>query len=150
MTSNIGANIISQKKLLGFNSEQEETTEKKEVIQELKKELRPEFINRIDEIVVFNKLGKNELEKIIDRLIILLEKRLKEKNIKIKVDNHVKEYILAEDKDINYGARPLRRKIQTLIEDKLAEEILNGNIQENNVVIISYNNGKIEINSEKI
>ncbi len=143
MTSNIGANIISQKKLLGFNSNQEESLEKIEVLKELKKELRPEFINRIDEIVVFNKLGEKELVKIIDRLILLLEKRLEEKNIKIKVEDEVKEYILKDNKDLNYGARPLRRKIQTIIEDKLAEEILNGNIQENDVVIISYKDGKV-------
>lgn len=145
MTSNIGASLISQKKFLGFNKGQEESEDKKEVLQELKKELRPEFINRIDEIVVFNKLGEKELEKIIDRLISLLEKRLEEKNIKIKVEKEVKEYILKDNKDLNYGARPFRRKIQTTIENQLAEDILKGNIKENDTAIISYNDGKIEI-----
>ena len=145
MTSNIGASLISQKKFLGFNKGQEESEDKKEVLQELKKEFRPEFINRIDEIVVFNKLGEKELEKIIDRLISLLEKRLEEKNIKIKVEKEVKEYILKDNKDLNYGARPFRRKIQTTIENQLAEEILKGNIKKNDTAIISYNDGKIEI-----
>ena len=101
---------------------------KKEVMAELKKELRPEFINRIDEIIVFHKLNDNDINQIIDIMLKEVVNRLKEQKYEIEFEPDVKEMIAKEGIDKNFGARPLRRTIQNLIEDKLAEEILDGKL----------------------
>ena len=135
MTSNIGARLITDKKSLGFanSSEEDETKEyediKKNVMAELKKELRPEFINRIDDIIVFHKLNDDEIRSIIDLLLRNVEQRLVEQGLNIKIDKSVKELIAKKGVDKEFGARPLRRAIQNIVEDKLAEEILDGNIK---------------------
>ena len=136
MTSNIGARLITDKKLLGFSNENKENnvekdyeTIKKEVMGELKKEFRPEFINRIDEIIVFHKLNDEEISSIIDLLLKNVEQRLVEQGLNIKIDKTVKELIAKKGVDKEFGARPLRRAIQNIVEDKLAEEILDGNIK---------------------
>ena len=131
-------NSISDKakssKDLKENSVQDEKTKKeyeeikKEVIAELKKELRPEFINRIDEIIVFHKLDDNDINQIIDIMLKKLVNRLKEQKYDVEFESDVKEMIAKEGIDKNFGARPLRRTIQNLVEDKLAEEILDGKL----------------------
>ena len=131
MTSNIGARLITEKKNLGFgnSSSEDENREyentKKDVMAELKKEFRPEFINRIDEIIVFHKLGDNEIKQIIDLMLKQVQNRLKEQNIKVEIDESVKELIAKQGINKSFGARPLRRTIQSLVEDSLAEAILN-------------------------
>ncbi|MBR3133448.1 MAG: ATP-dependent Clp protease ATP-binding subunit [Clostridia bacterium] len=145
MTSNIGADLISKKKLLGFNNGDNESNEKKEVLSKLKEEFRPEFLNRIDEIVIFNKLGKDELKSIIERFFKLLSNRLSEKKINLLVEDEVKDFILNSCNDEKMGARPIRRLIQRLIEDKIADVLLSGNIQENGTIVVKIKNGKIEI-----
>ncbi len=138
MTSNIGARLITDKKSLGFTQETQETEEnnkkeyeetKKEVMEALKKELRPEFINRIDEIIVFHKLTDSEINQIIDIMLKEVENRLKAQKIQIKIEPEVKELIANQGIDKNFGARPLRRTIQTILEDKLAEQILDGKLK---------------------
>ena len=135
MTSNIGARLITEKKSLGFanSSDEDEAKEyediKKNVMAELKKELRPEFINRIDDIIVFHKLNDDEIRSIIDLLLKNVEQRLVEQGLNIKIDKSVKELIAKNGVDKEFGARPLRRAIQNIVEDKLAEEILDGNIK---------------------
>ena len=135
MTSNIGARLITEKKSLGFtnSSEEDENKEyeeiKKNVMAELKKQLRPEFINRIDDIIVFHKLNDEEINSIIDLLLKNVEQRLVEQGLNIKIDKTVKELIAKKGVDKEFGARPLRRAIQNIVEDKLAEEILDGNIK---------------------
>ena len=150
MTSNLGARVITDKKSLGFsNNEKQEDSQKdyeetkKEVMQILKKELRPEFINRIDEIIVFHKLNDEEIRKIVDIMIAEVERRLKEQNIEIEVDDSVKDLIAKTGVDKAFGARPLRRTIQNLLEDKLAEEILDGNIQKSKVTKITTKDKQI-------
>ena len=150
MTSNLGARVITDKKSLGFsNNEKQEDSQKdyeetkKEVMQILKKELRPEFINRIDEIIVFHKLNDEEIRKIVDIMIAEVERRLKEQNIEIELDDSVKDLIAKTGVDKAFGARPLRRTIQNLLEDKLAEEILDGNIQKNKVTKITTKDKQI-------
>ena len=101
---------------------------KKEVMAELKKELRPEFINRIDEIIVFHKLNDNDINQIIDIMLKEVVNRLKEQKYDVEFETDVKEMIAKEGIDKNFGARPLRRTIQNLVEDKLAEEILDGKL----------------------
>ena len=128
MTSNIGARLITEKKSLGFsnNSDTEKDYEntKKDVLAELKKEFKPEFINRIDEIIVFHKLNDDDIKQIIELMLKQVEEKLKVQNIKIKIDDSVKELIAKQGTNKSYGARPLKRTIQTLVEDSLAEAIL--------------------------
>ena len=153
MTSNIGARLITDKKFLGFtqntnyeskeNKEYEET--KKEVMEALKRELRPEFINRIDEIIVFHKLTDNEIDQIIDIMLNEVIKRLEEQKFKIELDSQVKNLIASKGIDKNFGARPLRRTIQSVLEDRIAEEILDGNIRKNKLSKIGVQDGKIVI-----
>ena len=135
MSSNLGARLITDRKQLGFankegeaDSKKEYEEIKKEVMAELKKELRPEFINRIDEIIVFHKLNDNDINQIIDIMLKEVVNRLKEQKYDVKFEPDVKEMIAKEGIDKNFGARPLRRTIQNLVEDKLAEEILDGKL----------------------
>lgn len=152
MTSNLGARLITDKKHLGFTNttdskaedvqkEYEET--KKEVMAELKKELRPEFINRIDEIIVFHKLNDNEISQIIDIMLKEVVNRLKEQKYDIELEPEVKELIAKEGIDKNFGARPLRRTIQNLVEDRLAEEILDGKLNKGKLAKFTVKDGKM-------
>ena len=104
---------------------------KKDVLSQLKKEFRPEFINRIDEIIVFHKLEKNDIKQIVEIMLKKVTKQMEEKNIKIEIDEKVKDLIAEKGTDNNYGARPLKRTIQNMVEDKLAEAILDGKIKPN-------------------
>ena len=133
MTSNVGAKLITDKNKLGFsggneeeNKKQEYENIKKEVMGELKKQFRPELINRIDDIIVFHKLENEDVKKIIEIMLAQVTKRLEKQEIKIEIDNSVKELIAKKGVDNNYGARPLRRAIQNMLEDKIAEAILDG------------------------
>ena len=153
MTSNLGARLITDKKTLGFannedkkedgNKEYEET--KKEVMDVLKKELRPEFINRIDEIIVFHKLNDDEISSIIDIMLKQVVERLKAQKIEIELDESVKKLIAEKGIDKNFGARPLRRTIQNLLEDRLAEEIIDGKLNKDKVTKIGVKDGKVTI-----
>ena len=138
MTSNLGARHITDKKLLGFNKKEdfeEERKEyeeiKKEVIKELKHELRPEFINRIDEIIVFHKLNNADIKKITEIMLKKVEERLKSQKYIVEIDSEIVKKILEQGFDNNFGARPLRRTIQNLVEDRISEEILAGNLKKN-------------------
>ena len=152
MTSNLGARLITDKKHLGFTNTSDDITEdvqkeyeetKKEVMAELKKELRPEFINRIDEIIVFHKLNDNEINQIIDIMLKEVVNRLKEQKYDIELEPEVKELIAKEGIDKNFGARPLRRTIQNLVEDKLAEEILDGKLNKGKLAKFTVKDGKM-------
>ena len=135
MTSNVGARLITEKKTLGFTSsadEENKTKEyeniKKEVMSELKKEFKPEFLNRIDEIIVFHKLNTEQIRKIVDLLINNVKKLMKNQEIELEVDEKAKDLIAKKGIDEAYGARPLKRAIQTMVEDKIAEAMLDGKI----------------------
>ena len=152
MTSNIGARLITDKTTLGFSakdkkdeSQKEYETIKKDVMGELKKQFRPEFINRIDEIIVFHKLNDEDIKQIIDIMLNQVTKRMEEKGYKLEIDNSVKELIAKKGVDTNYGARPLKRAIQNILEDKIAEEILDGNIKPNKKAVIKAEDDKIVI-----
>ena len=137
MTSNIGAKMITDSKKLGFTNDNENNRKadyeniKKDIMQEIKKEFKPEFINRIDEIIVFHKLEDEDLEKIVEIMLDKLIKRLKEQNILLEIDESVKKYIVKQNKDKNYGARPLRRAVQTIVEDSVTDAILAGKLKKN-------------------
>ena len=153
MTSNIGARLITDKTTLGFSagdkkeeSQKEYETIKKDVMGELKKQFRPEFINRIDEIIVFHKLNDEDIKQIIDIMLNQVTKRMAEKGYELEIDNSVKELIAKKGVDTDYCARPLKRAIQNILEDKIAEEILNGNIKPNKKAVIKAEDDKIVIN----
>ena len=148
MTSNVGAKKITEKKTLGFSeidvSEEKQYLDiKNSVIQEAKKEFKPEFLNRIDDVIVFHKLTEKEFRKIIDIMLEKLIKRLEEQSIYIEFSEKVKEFVEKKGIDVNYGARPLRRAIQNMIEDKIAEGILEGKIIKNERVLIELENEEI-------
>ncbi|MFI3177026.1 MAG: ATP-dependent Clp protease ATP-binding subunit [Eubacteriales bacterium] len=148
MTSNVGAARIMDPKNLGFatatSKEQEYDKMKKAVIEEVKKLFKPEFVNRIDDMIVFHALGKEDMKKIISIMTKnLVERCKKQRNITISISNHLKEHIVDKHTDLKMGARPLKRAVQSVIEDSLAEEILQGNIGEGDVVRIGYRNDKV-------
>ena len=135
MTSNAGAKAIVEPKKLGFATKEDPASDykkmKQNVMDEVKQIFRPEFLNRIDEIIVFHSLGKEEMKKIISLMCNEFTKRLEEQmNIHLKLRESAKSLIVEKGTDAKYGARPLRRALQTELEDKLADAILNGEIQE--------------------
>ena len=149
MTSNIGARLITEKKTLGFKHDdiKNDAIEiNKDVMAELKKQLKPEFINRIDEIIVFNKLGREELKQIVDLMLKETLEKLEKRNINVKVEDKIKDLIVDKGTDFVYGARPLRRAMQNILEDKIAEEILEGNLQEGDKAEMVLQGDKIKIN----
>ena len=150
MTSNVGARLLTDKKKMGFSSgeinENEEYKEvKSSVMMELKKEFKPELLNRIDEIVVFHKLTRKEITKIIDINLEKLSRRLNGQNYHFEFDEKINELIANEITDNNYGARPIRRVIQSYIEDKIVEFILDKKAEDNDKYKVMVENGEIKI-----
>lgn len=149
MTSNVGARNITEPRRLGFsaveNKEAEHNDMRAAVTDELKKSFRPEFLNRIDDIIVFKALSKDEIKQIAEILLEDLKKRAAANEINITVAEGVAEFIGEKGFDAVFGARPLKRAIQTMIEDKIAEVMLSGNYNGN--IDISVENGTIVLNS---
>jgi len=132
MTSNIGADLIRKQGGLGFTTQDEAIKYediKKKLLDEVKKVFKPEFLNRVDETIVFKPLSKIELEKIVELEIKEVEKRLAEQKIKLEISKEAKELLIDKGFDPVFGARPLKRIIQRLIEDPLAEEIIAGTVK---------------------
>ena len=154
MTSNIGgSDIVSSKKNLGFveneTHEQEFSEMKDKVIDEVKKVFRPEFINRVDEIIVFHKLTKEHIEQIIEILLRDIRARLSEREINLVLSPEAKEFLVNVGYDSVYGARPLKRAIQRYIEDPLAEELLRGDIESESEVLVVPEGEKLTFISQK-
>jgi ATP-dependent Clp protease ATP-binding subunit ClpC len=153
MTSNAGAGRIMEPKLLGFSKSKDEEQDhqrmKDGVMEEVKHIFKPEFINRIDDIIVFHALQEDEIHQIIDLLLRQLAKRVKEQmNIELRYDVRVKNYIFEKGYDKKYGARPLRRAVQSNIEDGLAEAILKDEVKRGDVVRITVRKGKLNFQSK--
>ena len=154
MTSNVGASMITSTQKLGFSVAGDEKKDKYEklkdtVMEELKKAFRPEFLNRIDDIIVFAHLSKEEIREIVDLMLKDLFKRLDERELTIEVGDDVKDYLAKEGYSEAYGARPLRRVIQKKIEDVLAEEILTGNYKPKDTLVMSMEDDKIKISKKE-
>jgi ATP-dependent Clp protease ATP-binding subunit ClpC len=133
MTSNLGAREIGNGKSMGFqpdNAEVSFDSMKAKIQQELKKSFNPEFINRVDEVVVFHPLERKDIEKIVDIQLQDVQKRLKEKDIVIHLDESARIFLIEKGYDRVYGARQLRRSIQRYVEDSIAEEILKGEVKD--------------------
>lgn len=155
MTSNVGASTIKKQRTLGFasNSSNEEKDEydkmKENVMAELKQTFRPEFLNRIDEIIVFHSLSKDNIKQIVSLMIDNLSKRLEQLNIKIELDEKAKEFLAEAGFDPVYGARPLQREIRRKIEDRLSEELLKGSVQKSDTIKISAENNELIFSNER-
>jgi len=149
MTSNIGSDVIAKEAALGFSA-RPEAENGKEKIQEkvmavLKESFRPEFLNRVDEIVIFNYLGSAEIKKIVDLELQKVDRRLAAKNIRLAVADAAKELLARRGFDANLGARPLRRVIQKLVLDALALKIVSGEVREGDCVSVEVKNDEIAV-----
>ena len=150
MTSNVGARDIVEPKKLGFSSQGDTKAKdyqemKNNVLSELKNTFKPEFLNRLDEIIVFHPLEEKHIREIVTLMMNVLAKRLKQKGIDITVSEKATAFLAQKGYEPRYGARPLRRVIQTQVEDKLAEEMLDNKIKENDKVLIDEKDGEIVI-----
>lgn len=148
MTSNVGASELKRDKYVGFNVQDESQNYKDmkgKVMGELKRAFRPEFINRIDEIIVFHSLEKKHLKEIVSLMSDQLTKRLKEQDLSIELTEAAKAKIADEGVDLEYGARPLRRAIQKHVEDRLSEELLKGNIEKGQHIVLDVEDGEIVV-----
>ena len=153
MTSNVGADLIKRDTTLGFaprgsevsNSESAYVKMKEKVLGELKKTFRPEFMNRIDSVVVFRALNKEEIRGIVDILMGRVRAQLIEQKITLEVDDEAKDLLAENGWDPQFGARPLRRTIQNMIEDELAEQLLQGQIKQGSTVKVTVKDDKLEM-----
>ena len=153
MTSNVGSDIIARESSLGFIGGDEEKSQREalreKVIGALKENFRPEFLNRVDEIVIFNYLGKLEIKKIVDLELAKVAERLEKKKIEIGVTEKAKEFLAEKGFDPNLGARPLKRVIQREVLDPLSLKIVAGEIKEGERVMVDFANGKIIFQTPK-
>ncbi len=148
MTSNVGASMITTTSRLGFSTAEDESKDKYEklketVTEEMKKAFRPEFLNRIDETIVFAHLSQEEIRQIVDLMLKDLFKRLAERELNIEVTDEVKDHLAKNGYSEAYGARPLRRLIQRKVEDELAEEILSGKYSKGDTIVMKLVDDKI-------
>ena len=134
MTSNVGAHILQKNSSLGFsagNSDDDFESTKEKIMDEAKKSFKPEFLNRLTEIVIFRPLIKESMREIVDLELMKVTERLKDKKIKLIISDEVKEFLIEKGYDNKLGARPLRRAVEKYLEDSLAEEILSGSLRKN-------------------
>ena len=155
MTSNLGARLITETKSLGFSAgddkeEREYSEIKSDVMGELKKAFRPEFLNRIDEIIVFHQLTNDNIKDISVKMLDQLKSRLAENKITAKFSEEAISKIAAEGFDPVYGARPIRRVIQSSVEDMIAEKMLEGKIEENDTINIVLKDDKFDVENETV
>ncbi len=147
MTSNVGAQQIQRDTSIGFRINDDEKsnyeTMKSKVTDELKRSFRPEFLNRIDEVIVFHALTRSHITEIVEIMLADLEQHLKEKEIRVEITQEAKELIANRGYDVDFGARPLRRAIQRLIENPLSEEMLKGRFTNGGLVHIATKDGEI-------
>jgi ATP-dependent Clp protease ATP-binding subunit ClpC len=150
LTSNIGAELIKKQSVMGFGGNQRDETKydvmRDKILDEAKKVLKPEFINRLDDLIVFHPLAKKELYKIVDLEISKVVERIKTKEIQIELDELAKDFLADKGYDPDYGARPMRRAVERHLEDPMAEELLRGTIKSGDTVKVSALEGKLTFN----
>ncbi len=152
MTSNVGASTIKKQKSMGFafgdeGVKQNEYEKMKEnIMEELRRSFRPEFLNRIDDIIVFHQLQEEDLKQIVKLMLDTVSERLREQEIDINFTGESEELLAKEGFDLTYGARPLRRAITKIVEDKLSEEMLKGSVKKGDKVVVSVKDGQLEFN----
>ncbi len=148
MTSNIGANLIKKTGAIGFKTQEDEETYKgmkERLLEEVKKTFKPEFLNRIDDVIVFRPLSREDLKHIVEIEVKDVQDRLNEKDIGIVIDDKAKSFLIDKGFDQTFGARPLKRTIQRYLENPLAEEILSGSFKEGVKIKVTCPKGKEEL-----
>ena len=154
LTSNVGAASIKRQTSLGFGAMQEEEGDfegmKEKILEEAKKQFKPEFLNRLDDLVVFNMLEKKALNVIVDLESKKLFDRLLEKDITLKLDKAAREFLMEKGYDPNYGARPMRRAVERYLEDPLAEALLRADIKEGDTVKVSLKKDAEELTFKSV
>ena len=158
MTSNLGSDLIKRETALGFSVKSEEAQSEKQayermkekVMNEVKRFFRPEFLNRIDATVVFHALSREHILSIVDLMLDQVRQELGEKNISLEATDAAKEYLAEKGYDPNFGARPLRRLIQDVVEDKLSEDLLGGKISSGDVAILDVEDGETIIRVKEV
>ena len=147
LTSNIGAELIKKQSVMGFGGSQRDEAKydvmRDKILEEAKKVLKPEFINRLDDLIVFHPLAKKELYRIVDLEISKVVERIKTKEIQIELDDLAKDFLADKGYDPDYGARPMRRAVERHLEDPMAEELLRGTIKSGDMVRVSALEGKL-------
>ena len=147
LTSNIGAELMKRQGVMGFGANQRDDSKyevmKEKILEEAKKVLKPEFINRLDDLIVFHPLAKPELFRIVDLEISKVVDRIKAKEITIELEESAKAFLSEKGYDPDYGARPMRRAVERYLEDPMAEELLRGNIKSGDTVKVSAVDGKL-------
>jgi ATP-dependent Clp protease ATP-binding subunit ClpC len=151
MTSNIGAEMLKKQGSIGFKSQAEDVTYqsmKERLLDEVKKTFKPEFLNRVDDIIVFRSLTREDLEKIVELEIKDVETRLRDQNIRIELTKEAKDFLVDKGFDKTFGARPLKRTIQRFLEDPLAEEIIKGSFKKGGMVAVTARADHLEFKME--
>ncbi len=146
MTSNVGSETIKKQSNMGFSPITDESSYEKmreKIMDEAKRTFRPEFLNRLDDVIVFRSLTKPDLIEILDLEISKVKGRLKNKNIVLTLDEKAMDFLVEKGYDPNYGARPMRRSVERFLEDPLAEEILRGNVHENDPIKVTFEKDKL-------
>ncbi|MDE7453265.1 MAG: AAA family ATPase, partial [Clostridia bacterium] len=151
MTSNVGASQIKKMANFGFaNSENDGYDNMKDAINEaLREQFKPEFLNRLDDIIIFRKLTKEEAAQICNKIIDGLAERLKDRNVTLKITDEAMSKLVDEGYNDMFGARPLKRIIQKRIEDRLSDEILSGNVLPDEQVTVCVKDGELVFRSDK-
>jgi ATP-dependent Clp protease ATP-binding subunit ClpC len=154
MTSNLGAREINKNNPLGFKKIEDEDVSydeiKNKVMSELKKAFRPEFLNRLDEVIVFHKLTRHEIYQIIDLMVLRISDQLDIQGISMDLKESAKELLLKKGYDAAMGARPMRRIIQSLIEDHISEKLISAEIKAGELIEISAENDQIQFEIKKV
>jgi len=151
MTSNVGAELLKKQTTMGFGAPMEGhdyEAMREKILDETKRVFKPEFLNRLDEIIVFHSLTKENLLQIVDLEVEKVKARLKAKEVEIILDNYAHEFVIEKGYDPNYGARPMRRAVERYLEDPLAEEILRGNVKPGTTVQVTAKDGKLNFESD--
>ncbi len=151
MTSNVGAEFIRKQPVVGFRSadgEKNYEAMKERMLEDLKRTFRPEFLNRIDEVIVFHSLEQEHLQEIVDLMLQDVFNRLEDYDMKLVVSQEAKEFLAKEGFDPTFGARPLRRVIQKYIENDISEEMLKGNFRQGETIFAAVNDGKLSFTTE--
>ena len=151
MTSNVGSDVIKRQGTLGFSPITDEASYEKmreRILDEARKTFRPEFLNRLDDVIVFRSLNKPDLIQILDLEINKVLERLRHKNLKLELDEKAKDFLVEKGYDPQYGARPMRRSVERFLEDPLAEEILKGSLHEGEPILVTVGNDKLVFNQK--
>jgi ATP-dependent Clp protease ATP-binding subunit ClpC len=151
LTSNVGAETIKKQTSMGFGVNTDESTYERmreKIVEESKRAFRPEFLNRLDDIIVFRQLGKPDLFEILGLEVKKVMERLKHRNLKLELDDKAKDFLAEKGFDPAYGARPMRRAVERYLEDPLAEELLKGHLTGTEPVQVTLGDGVLLFNQK--